>query len=226
MALWEIKQSGFLSRRFHSIIKRPFWAVGGLDGFCVAAYKPKGALTQNLSYVNLANPGTNDMAAGVAPSWLASTGWVFNGTTQYLLNNLTPTSGWSMFVHYANLLSTGAAIIVGSQNTTGDRRFYLGRAAGGAEIYGNGGIAANGAISGTGVIGFAGEKCYFNGVDEGLTISGWSDPISAQPIFAGALNANGTATTFCSVRIHALAIYNTVLDATKVDLLTKAMQEV
>jgi len=150
----------------------------------------------------------------------------FNGTTQYLLNNLTPTSGWSMFVHYQDLTSTGAAIIVGSQNTTGDRRFYLGRAAGGAEIYGNGGIAVNGAIAGVGTIGFAGEKCYFNGVDEGLTISSWSDPISAQPIFAGALNANGTATTFCAVKIHALAIYNTVLQPRQISLLSRAMAEV
>lgn len=226
MALWETKQSGYLNRRFFNIIKRPFWAVGGLDSYCVAAYKPKGALTQNNSYVNLANPGTNNMEAGVAPSWLASTGWVFNGTTQYLLNNLTPTSGWSMFVHYEDLTSTGAAIIVGSQNTTGDRRFYLGRAAGGAEIYGNGGIAVNGAIAGFGTIGFAGEKCYFNGVDEGLTISAWSDPISAQPIFVGALNANGTATTFCAVKIHALAIYNTVLQPRQISLLSRAMAEV
>lgn len=61
-----------------------WWNNNGAISGCIAAYQPIGADSLAASYTNLANAGTYDAAPGVAPGWGASTGWTFNGTTQYL----------------------------------------------------------------------------------------------------------------------------------------------
>ena len=61
----------------------PWYLAGGISAAnCLAAYQPKGAASLAASYSNLANPGTYNAAPGVAPTFDASTGWTFNGSTQ------------------------------------------------------------------------------------------------------------------------------------------------
>ena len=63
---------------------RQWWLAGGIHpSQVVAAYQPKGAVDLAASYVNLANPGTNDATVGVAPTF-DSSGWEFDGATQYI----------------------------------------------------------------------------------------------------------------------------------------------
>ena len=70
---------------------RQWWLAGGIHpSQVVAAYQPKGAASLAASYVNLANPGTNDAQVGVAPG-LDSSGWVFTGTEKLLGPNVSPT---------------------------------------------------------------------------------------------------------------------------------------
>jgi len=77
-------------------INPPWWLVAGISASqVVAAYQPKGAVDLAASYVNLANPGTYDAQVGVAPT-LESSGWVFNGTTQYLLGPPSSNAGFAV----------------------------------------------------------------------------------------------------------------------------------
>ena len=62
----------------------PWWLAGGAP-MPVAAYQPIGAASLADSYVNLVNPGTYDAAPGAAPTWDAANGWIFNGSTQFLI---------------------------------------------------------------------------------------------------------------------------------------------
>lgn len=61
-----------------------WWEVSGKT--CLAAYQPKGAASYAASKINLANPGTYNLADGAAyPTWDPSTGWTFVATSyQYL----------------------------------------------------------------------------------------------------------------------------------------------
>lgn len=66
-------------------VVEPWYLAGGVAlANAVAVYQPIGAASLAASYVNLANPGTYDAAPGVAPTWAGASGWVFNGTSQYL----------------------------------------------------------------------------------------------------------------------------------------------
>ena len=67
--------------------RTPWWLSGGIAAAnCVVAYQPKGAASYATSKVNLANPGTYDAADGTAyPTWNAINGWMFNGTSQWLI---------------------------------------------------------------------------------------------------------------------------------------------
>lgn len=221
-----LKQDGYMNRKFKTNIVRPFWAVGRIGDSCVAAYKAKGATSQANSYINLANPGTHDAMAVVAPSWSEALGWVFNGSTQALGTDIIPSSGWTMLVCYNTLASVGvAAIIAGSQNTTGNRRFYVGKSAAGAELYGSGALAIDGAVTSSGVLTIAGQNGYFNGVSRGLSITDWDTPTNARPIYFGAVNVDGSAASFASVRIFAVAIYDTILSTRQIQGVTTNMLE-
>ncbi len=79
-----------------------WWLRGGIPAAnCIAAYQPINAASLAASYVNLANPGTNDAAPGVAPGWNKTDGWTFNGLTQYLTTGIIPASGYSMIIRFS-----------------------------------------------------------------------------------------------------------------------------
>lgn len=65
-----------------------WWEAGGATG-CVAAYQAKGAASYAASLVNLANPGTYNLASGVAPDFNSASGWTFD-TSRYLIETDLP----------------------------------------------------------------------------------------------------------------------------------------
>src|SRR5207247_1587053 len=83
----------------------PWYLLAGVSlSSIVAAYQGKGAASYAASLSNLAHPGTNDLTAGVAPTWSTGVGWTFNGTTQYLKTNIfSPQATWSVFAQYTGL---------------------------------------------------------------------------------------------------------------------------
>lgn len=77
-----------------------WWTAGGATG-CVAAYQPIGAASLAASYVNLANPGTYDLAVGggaSAPAFDAATGWGFDGTNRWLATGISPAQPLTILV--------------------------------------------------------------------------------------------------------------------------------
>lgn len=195
-----------------------WWMAAGVTP--VAAYAPKGAASLAASYVNLANPGTYDCAAGVAPTWDATGGWAFNGTTQYLTTGVLPASGWSMIARFSD---AGTGYLVGAKGSNFWGLFprysdayamYLAGASGAAGQFKAPNIA-------TGVMGFAGGKAYRNGADDGLTLTQAAAPTS---LYIGAAhNVSGATENYCFGKIQSVWIGNTTLSAAQMATQSAAM---
>ena len=208
----------------------PWYAANGIDPSSIQGiYVAKGAASLAASYSNLANPGTNDLTVGVAPTFNTATGWTFNGTSQYL-NAMTGAGfTWSAVIRYSgatNLASSPS--VFGSQNNTSTRGFYI-------SLVGTGGSQGikytNGAIgsavaptpAASGVIGIGGNQGYKNGTADGSTLSdGTGNAVSR--LYIGALNyADIIPITYYAGNILAAAFYNTTLTAAQMLAVSTAM---
>ena len=192
----------------------------------VVAYQPKGAASLAESYSNLANPGTFDAAPGVAPTWDAVSGWIYNGTTQYLTTGIVPVNNqqWTMLIQFSN------TTVVGSFDTVGG----VAQGAGGPWIliqpyrnntdvrYGNGGLLAVGPVLSAGNVGISGAKGYRNGTADAGTV-GVAAGTFTHALYIACLNNFGTASSFFKGNIQAVAIYSTTLDPTQVAEISTAM---
>jgi hypothetical protein len=186
----------------------------------VAVYQPKGAADLASSYINLINPGTNNAAPGVAPTWSAADGWIGNGTTQYLTTGITPTSSYSCIMRFSNGTGTntylfgsfksGPTTIFGINPTTGSARQYW-NGTGIRQVTG-GQTAAVMAIAGTG--------CYLDGAADGNT-TGPANTGLAMFIFA--LNASGSPSNHKACHIQAVAICSSTQTAQQIADTTTAM---
>lgn len=92
----------------------PWYLSGGVVAAnCIAAYQPKGAASLAASYINLANPGTNNAAPGVAPTWDATNGFKF-ADNQYLVGpTVTGTEG-TLIIRFSNLIDGNLVMFGGS----------------------------------------------------------------------------------------------------------------
>jgi hypothetical protein len=177
---------------------------------CVGAYQAKGAASLAASYVNLANPGTNDLTAGTAPTFDTSTGWTFNAAE------------WLVTGHYANKASTtviirfsNAASGVYTMCGTDIHRLMPNRS---NLVYYGATTKSPGMTSG--VLAIAGETGYRNGTSDGAVSIG---NIQGVPYFIGAQNQAGTAAAKWIGKIQAMSIYTTILDATQIAEITANM---
>lgn len=152
-----------------------WWLSGGIDPANVlAAYQPKGAASYAASKVNLANPGTYDMAEGdadgaLAPAWSAEDGWNFTTNMMYLTSLLDTAIIVSYAINlaidsirqYSGIITSSAvAVILEGRGTQSGYLFTSARLlhtplVGGSVVYGNGGYlyinnskSANGASLG------------------------------------------------------------------------------
>lgn len=191
------------------------WYTAGGAPTPVAAYQPIGAASLAASYVNLANPGTNDAAPGTAPTWAAGTGWTFNGTSQYLNTGITPTAGYSAIVRFSGS-SADVAMIVGATGYFGIWPQY----SPGTGYYqvGAGFQSTTGKTSGVmcTVGNGASSQGYYNGAADGAAFT------ATSPAF-GPITIAGT-NGFWPGDVQAVAIYNTALTAGQVAAITSAMQ--
>lgn len=197
-----------------------WWDVPGKPP--TAAYKPLSAASLAASYVNLANPGTNDAAPGVAPT-LDASGWVFDGSSQYLTSGIVPTNqNWTMLVRF-----TGAAVgtfwVCGVDDAGGANKFYLSPMFAGNTLYGNGGnvFGVGGGVT-NGVIGVAGAQGYYNGAADGAGLGSYTGT-QANQVFLGALNSGGSVASFYNGKISAMWIGPFALTAGEVASLTTTM---
>lgn len=204
-----------------------WWLAGGASG-CVAAYQPKGAASLAASYVNLANPGTYDAAPGVAPT--LSSGWVFNGSTQYLLSNIPAGQKPCTFIARINLTNLtsehticGALVDGGMQfrteTTSGNLRFVkqaladIGQSSSGVSASSE--VVVAGTYSAAGVY-----KFYSNG--SGIGSSTNDQTLTATTTLIGVSGAGGGVEWFAGTML-ALAKYDNVLTDDQIAAVTTAM---
>lgn len=193
------------------------WYLAGGAPTPVAAYQAKGAASLAASYVNLANPGTNNAAPGVAPTWSAATGWTFNGTTQYLTTGVVPNATTTIVVRFANVSNTG--FLVNAENASSGMGVAPRRGSGTIVRYFWGTVGApsvrdTSPVLAAGVLALAGPNCYRDGAADGAITNTWTT--IARDFYIGARNNSGTADAFAAGDILAVAIYSAILTAGQV----------
>jgi len=194
----------------------------------IIAYAPAGAASYNASLVNLANPGTNNAAAGEAPDWSAENGWEFDGISNYLTaGNIAFTEHMTFVVRYSNfsgdfddIMDDGSAgmnylWLDGSTPTIGmsfstSGYYYFVTCDPGASIPTSATVATN-------INGF-----WIDGIDCNADISSdpgtWSD--------TAALLIGGYSGSEFAGNIQAIAIYSTTLSAGEIATITDAMETI
>lgn len=203
--------------------------AGGITpGDCLVAYKPIGAASLADSYVNLANPGTNNAAEGTAPTWDVSDGWIFNGSSQWLSSGIVIPNNqtYSMFIRYKYISTTysravSLARVAGGANTCD---FGIYRPTANQTNYYSGSFKTENTSIDKDISviqGIAGAYCYFNGVASAVITAGSGVNTVAQPI--GAMDSSGTRSIHFPGKIQAFVIYQTTLTASQVMALTIAM---
>lgn len=204
--------------------RTPWWLSGGMSvANCIAAYQPKGAASLAASYANLANPGTYDATPGVAPTWDAVNGWIFNGATQYLTTGFPiGATSWSAFIRFAGFAPvasvkgffgayTGGTQAQLFQSTSATQRSY----------FNGGGLTISSAMPNSGVGGFAGNVAYLNGSAEAGSIG--AGTASGFNVFIGARNVAGGVNANAQINCAAFVVYNFTLSAAQVLAVTNAM---
>jgi hypothetical protein len=193
----------------------PWWLAGGIPRTaCLAAYQPKGASSLAGSYTNLATPGVNNAALGVAPTWDVENGWKFN-TSQYLRSGIIPATNYSIIIRFSNMTSFASSLyIFGSYDYSlsylyGIQPAHV-KATGPPILYdvwyfaggGTGKTAAPEATSGT--LAMAGLNAYRNGILD-CTLPSGNKP--NYQIDINGLNRNGSNVARINVYYQAIAIY-------------------
>ena len=189
----------------------PWWLTGGVSpSNCIAAYGAKGASNLAASYINLARPGTNNAAPGVAPTWDVTNGWIFTGT-QWLTTGFTANMNThSFFIRFSNVVGTGGYI--GGFNNGSGARFGISPNIDGINIrfrYGTlEGVSPPYVTSG--VLGLANAYGWRNG-SKSTTLA--TLPSSSSAVIVGALWLSTTPANFLNGYIQAFAMYNSITDA-------------
>lgn len=177
----------------------------------MAAYSPVGAADLAASYVNLQNPGTYNAAPGVAPSFNTSTGWTFNGTSQWLSTGyVMPRTGTYLF-RYANASGTDGRH--GALYLTVTPRFF------GTRYWENGGGSVTAGTSTTlGVIGASSKTAYHNGASVGTISAG-----TTADTLAFGIGARAGFAPFAATDVLAAVFYSTTLSGAEMATLTTRM---
>ena len=203
-----------------------WWDLDGAITSCIAAYQAIGVASDAASKINLANPGTYDAADGAAyPTWDASTGWTFNGTTQFISTDIYPTENMTAIVRFANATGNGSSgypALFGSSES--NRNFYIHPRSIINRRYYLHGADGQGYVTGSltsGVIALAKNTPYLNGSAETLTagtIGGWVGTSTVKMTIGK--RSNGA---FFAGDIIAIAFYSTEISGAQIALLTTAM---
>lgn len=213
---------------FHSIISSPpvvsdWWLGGGLisESTDYVVYDPLIAADLAASYVNLANPGTNNATVGSAPT--LSQGWVFNGSSNYLSSGVPAKVSQTViaWIEGNNDFITGAYAFGATQSTPTRTLFYRPISSTAHEFQKGATKASLSPTYNGAVIAITENKAYGNGVYEQLLDGFPSD--GTREMYLGCYNSNGTASNFCKCRILRFAIYNFSLSDAQVEAVTNAM---
>ncbi|MEI6462091.1 MAG: LamG-like jellyroll fold domain-containing protein [bacterium] len=210
--------------------KNTWYLQGGVaTANVLAAYQAQGVSSQANSYVNLANPGTYDLTAGVAPAWASNTGWTFNGTSQYLKNGLTLASNYTVIYQFVSGSQGSSYRQAFGYYTSGTDQYILSpthQTGGNQHLFaaGSGGYTASPALS-SGVIAAAGTQFYLNGAAEGSAITP-GGTVGTEGYIGAVRGVGGFSVNNWTGSIGAFVIYNTTLTAQQVAAVSAAMNNV
>ena len=221
-----------LTQATRKLAATPWYLAGGVAAAnCVGAWQAKGAASLAASRVNLANPGTYDLADGVAPSWASATGWTFDGTSQTLKTNIVPSVRWSLIGRFSGGSITGTRRyqMVAGAGGTESYRFYIGSTCGdftnrhSCGLSGGGGYINNPPALASGVLAIAGTNYFWDGSREAEYTNSSGSP---NEIRIGSDNSSGDiAGSFYMGDIIAVAIYNVDISS-QVASITTAMNAI
>lgn len=184
----------------------------------VAAYQPIAAPDPFAAQQNTGNDlrraGVYAAKLGVAPTWRSSTGWTFNGTTQYLTTGIVPAGNqtWSALAGFSGVTAnTNVQALFGywhdsvsanrftvSPNFTGNIRLYF---------YSQYKQIAARALSG--VMGIAGRQPILNGAADGPEVTTGSGTLG--DIYLGANKKVSVAGDFLGGTIRCFVITSITL---------------
>ncbi|MEB3214382.1 MAG: LamG-like jellyroll fold domain-containing protein [Leptolyngbyaceae bacterium] len=167
-------------------------------------YDPISAADLNASYVNLANPGTNDVGVGSAPVF--TNGWVFNGTSNYLSGIQPFGPSKTLIIWFEKFGQTG---IYGAGDNKLLVRPYLSPATTRLTLQTNADLIGD---TQCGILGLRrGQPIFRNGKNTGVNLSSTWPAGTDYPIFIGARNSAGTPLQFGAGSVYMYALYNRVL---------------
>lgn len=199
-----------------------WYAAGGTLASCKLAYKFIGAASQAGSYINLPNPGTNDLTlhAGTV-TWASATGVDFSAfgrlTTGYTPPNQVTRSAFVRFSNASLGTLRGAfgmangGVEFGFRNSHSTNKAVFNNGSGGAFL-----VAPDYT---NGVLGFAGLTAYANGSSVGSIAAGTYD-LGSVPLMLGDY---GTTTQWFDGKEQAFILHDITLTPTQVSILTTAM---
>lgn len=215
------------SRYTAAITDKPWWLAGGIPSAnCVAAYRAKGASDYVASKVNLANPGTYNATDGAEyPTWAVTTGWTFNGSSQFLTTGIYPTENMSVIIRFdgATKPANNYPTLFGSVES--GRNFYIHTffMADQKLTYVHGSNSGGYPVTivdvlPAGVVSISKYSIYVNGIYRAAITAGWSGT-STVPMPIGK-RSDGY---WYAGNITALAFYSLELSNHQVTALTNAM---
>lgn len=190
-----------------------WYLSGGISALNArGAYAPEGALSLTDSYINEANPGTNNAAPGEAPSWDAVNGWLFDGDSNFLTTGLVPTNdqSWSMIIKFSGYISGDSALAGIYKDTNCAFSIQLVSSLNRVN-YMNAKTAVKSPNLSNGILCVAGNKGYRNGADEGITIASGSGT-TTYDIYIGQIHYSSPA-NFYGGYIQSIAIFDKVLSS-------------
>ena len=102
--------------RAQVITAAPWWLSGGIAaGNCKGAYRAKGAASKAASYINLNNPGTNNITEGNgSATWSADVGWYpVVGAARWLNTNIVPTADYTLIGRFDSITPKNYSSLMG-----------------------------------------------------------------------------------------------------------------
>jgi hypothetical protein len=200
-----------------------WWAGGGAGSIVYQAQQPEGAASYAASKVNLPNPGTHDVTDGDTPAWDATNGWILTaGENHYLITDFIPDANKSAVIKFSGVAAPDDAYLFGSYTGVGMSFQIIPKLATNKVRYGNGGASDKTPALLEGVLIIAGNKCYRNGVDDGITLTDWSG-VSTHVVHIGRLN-RASPTGYITANIKAFALYDGVLTPAQALIINDAIE--
>lgn len=209
------------------------------EGDVAAIYQPVYAKDLTNSYIDL-NDIASSVTPGVAPTFIKSTGWEFDGVGDYLKSGISPTGGTYTMIAMIDLsdnrLRPGVVIGSSAANAQFSIRLIIITSGSGINvqfIY----AWANGNRIGTIaydvpsklIVVLAGSQPYYvddNGDLQSFTIISSTFSGTAIELYIGALNTAGSPGLYWNDNIQAVAFYDRVLTQAEVQIITSQMLEI